>query len=177
MKLLSYIKLLLEWNKTHNLSGNLSLDDLKKQVLASIYPRHKLAPFKTCVDIGSGAGLPAVPLAITFPKSKFYLVEPRLKRVSFLNYIKLKLGLDNVSIFQKRIEECEFKDIDLITSRAVGSLELILELSKDIASKDTNYLLYKSKDYEVKDLKASFAIKKCDFTYVYFNKSARRMDV
>ncbi|PAF45519.1 16S rRNA (guanine(527)-N(7))-methyltransferase RsmG [Helicobacter sp. 11S02629-2] len=176
MKLLSYIKLLLEWNEIHNLSGKLNLQDLKRQVLASIYPRHKLAPFKTCLDIGTGAGLPALPLSIVFPKSHFYLVEPRLKRASFLNYVKLKLGLDNISIYQKRIQECEFKNIDLITSRAVGDLDLILDLSAHIATKTTNYLLYKSSSFEEstlidKDLLVKFIMKKCDFTYVYFSKS------
>lgn len=78
------------------------------------------------VDIGSGAGLPGIPLALARPDLKITLVEPLLKRSVFLNEVVEALGLTNVTVIRGRAEEKEVREtvglVDVVTSRAVAPL-------------------------------------------------------
>ena len=79
----------------------------------------------TVADIGSGAGLPGIPLAIARPDLKIRLIEPLLKRSTFLHEVVQELGLDNVEVIRGRAEEPEVKalsKVDVVTSRAVAPL-------------------------------------------------------
>ena len=80
----------------------------------------------TVADIGSGAGLPGIPLAIARPDLTIYLVEPLLKRSTFLTEVVHELGLGNVTVIRGRAEEREVKAalglVDVVTSRAVAPL-------------------------------------------------------
>lgn len=80
----------------------------------------------TVADIGSGAGLPGIPLAIARPDLTIYLVEPLLKRSTFLTEVVRELGLENVTVIRGRAEEREVKAtlglVDVVTSRAVAPL-------------------------------------------------------
>ena len=80
----------------------------------------------TVADIGSGAGLPGIPLAIARPDLTIYLVEPLLKRSTFLTEVVHELGLENVTVIRGRAEEREVKAtlglVDVVTSRAVAPL-------------------------------------------------------
>lgn len=73
-------------------------------------------------DIGSGAGLPGVPLAIARPDLKVTLIEPLLKRSTYLSEVKKELGLDNVTVVRGRAEEQQGGAFDAVTSRAVAPL-------------------------------------------------------
>ena len=75
----------------------------------------------TVADIGSGAGLPGIPLAIARPDLTIYLVEPLLKRSTFLTEVVHELGLENVTVIRGRAEEREVK-ATLVPSRAVAPL-------------------------------------------------------
>ena len=90
--------------------------------------------FKECkdcvVDIGSGVGIPGVPLAIVKPSLKVHLVEPRKKRATFLTQMKIDLGLNNLEVFCSRIEDykvSEGKCYSFIT-RATGSMSKIVDI-------------------------------------------------
>lgn len=80
----------------------------------------------TVADIGSGAGLPGIPLALARPDLKVVLVEPLLRRTTFLNEVVTDLGLDNVTVVRGRAEEkavrVEVGQVDVVTSRAVAPL-------------------------------------------------------
>jgi len=138
-----YIKELLKWNKTHKLT-NYNEDELKEQIEYTLYPikKENLTP-KEGIDIGTGAGLPGIVLAIAMPNTKWYLVEPLKKRYSFLNYLKVVLGLDNVEVIPKRIEDANLPKVDLITSRAVASTKELFNLAKPYLKKEGVLLLYK----------------------------------
>ncbi len=73
-------------------------------------------------DIGSGAGLPGIPLAIARPDLKITLIEPLLKRSTYLREITEELGLDNVTVIRGRAEEQPKASFDAVTSRAVAPL-------------------------------------------------------
>lgn len=85
-----------------------------------------MAPGITVADIGSGAGLPGIPLAIARPDLRITLIEPLLKRSVYLGEVVDKLGLDNVTVIRGRAEEKAVRravgTVDVVTSRAVAPL-------------------------------------------------------
>jgi 16S rRNA (guanine527-N7)-methyltransferase len=83
----------------------------------------------TVADIGSGAGLPGVVLAIARPDLAVTLVEPTLRRVEFLNETKAELNLENLSIIQGRAEDLiKGKRFEIVTARAVAPMKKLLNL-------------------------------------------------
>jgi len=138
-----FIELLQKWGKVHNLSGKLDNKDINENILDSLYPLKFIDSFSSFADIGTGAGYPGLILAIVKKDIKSYLIEPRQKRVAFLNFVKASLGLKNLTILQKRAENVKDLKVDLITSRAVSSIKLLLEITKNMKKSNTSYLFYK----------------------------------
>lgn len=127
-----YITLVLKENEKINLTAITDIGDfMVKHIEDSLKPS-LVFDFnnKVIMDLGSGAGFPGIPLAINFPSSKFVLVEPITKRANFLNKVKEELDLKNVEVLNSRIEDLD-KDYkyDVIVSRAVKELRILLELS------------------------------------------------
>ena len=145
-KFLNYERLLLKWNRIHNLGGKLTSDLIREYIMESIYPLSFIEPFEVALDIGSGAGFPAVPLAIAMPQAKFLLVEPRKKRCGFLQMVCMELGLKNICIQTKRIEEVQLLQVDLITSRAFMKTLDLIALSKKFLKYDGYFLFYKGEN-------------------------------
>jgi 16S rRNA (guanine527-N7)-methyltransferase len=109
--------------------------------------------FQTWADIGSGAGFPVVPLSLYFADVKFYAIENRKKRCEFLDFVKQKLKLENLEVIQSRAETSNLKNMDFVSSRAVGSLEEDFARAKKLLKKGGRFLTLKSKRM-VKGLKA-----------------------
>lgn len=78
---------------------------------------------KRWADMGAGAGCPSFPLAIVMPEVQFYAVEPRNKRVQFMNFVKDQLHLDNMTIVDKRFETSGLAYLDFISCRALSTFE------------------------------------------------------
>ncbi|PAF53282.1 16S rRNA (guanine(527)-N(7))-methyltransferase RsmG [Helicobacter sp. 13S00482-2] len=145
----TYAEVLLHWNKTHNLSGINSVNEVYTNIYDSIYPLKFIQDFASCIDIGSGSGFPALPLAICKPECEFILVEPRLKRASFLKNLIIELGLKGIDVQKCLIEDLEFhKKVDLITSRAVMQSKELIKNSKRFLKKNGHYLFYKGEHLE-----------------------------
>lgn len=93
----------------------------------------------TLIDVGSGAGLPGIPLAIARPDLKITLIEPLLKRSTYLNEVVDLLGLDNVTVIRGRAEEGPVKNAvkgaDIVTSRAVAPLGKLAKWSLPLVRK------------------------------------------
>ena len=88
--------------------------------------------------MGLGGGLPGIPLAITNPNKEFYLIESNTKKSSFLLHTTSRLGLDNISVINQRIEKVEIKTFPEsfdIVCRAVGSTEFIISLTASLLQK------------------------------------------
>lgn len=139
----TFIMLLQQWGKVHNLSGRLSKEDIVENIIDSIYPFKFINEYEIMADIGTGAGYPGLILAMAKSSQKTYLIEPRLKRVSFLNFVKNSLGLSNIEVIPKRVEEVTNITVDLITSRAVTNTKLLLGLTEHIKKDSCSYLFYK----------------------------------
>lgn len=138
-----YADLLLTWNKTHKVTGIKSHQECQAHVEDSIFPLTFLPPFSRVLDIGSGAGLPAIPLAIAKPDAHFTLVEPLQKRYSFLTLCCVQLGLHNVTIEPHRVEQITPFAVDLVTSRAVAPTPILLDLAQPFITNATTLLFYK----------------------------------
>ncbi len=86
-------------------------------------------------DIGSGAGLPGIVLAIARPDARVTLVEPLLRRTTFLTEVVQELELDNVEVIRGRADALHAtRSFDVVTSRAVASLEVLLDWSMPLVS-------------------------------------------
>src|SRR3954469_10497270 len=95
-------------------------------------------------DIGSGAGLPGLVLAIRRPDLRLTLVEPLLRRTAFLSEAVTELGLDNVEVVRARAEELHgVRDFDLVTSRAVAPLERLVGWSMPLVRRGGTMLAMK----------------------------------
>lgn len=79
-------------------------------------------------DIGSGAGLPGIPMAIAKPDATFTLIEPMERRSGWLQSVVSDLGLKNVEVLRARAEEVERTDFDIATARAVAALDKLLKM-------------------------------------------------
>lgn len=139
-----YIALLQQWGRVHNFTAELQTYQIEDNMVDSLYPLKFLETFNSFADIGTGAGYPGMILALARPDTKAVLIEPRNKRVAFLNFVKSALKLENLQVIGKRVEEVQNEEpFDLITSRAVTNTSLLLELTQNIAHEKTHYLFYK----------------------------------
>ena len=143
IKLERFASLLHEWNRIHNLTGAQTIDAIYLNIIDSLYPLTFIKNPGTLLDVGTGAGFPGLVLAIALPSTKVVLAEPLKKRVSFLKYAAIDLGLSNVSVEAKRVEKVEHEAFDLISSRAVTNTKLLLELTSKLSAPHTEYLFYK----------------------------------
>ena len=127
---------LIAWNKTHNLISKKQAQKIDDHIADSLIISSLLRA--TIVDLGSGSGLPGIPLAITNPNKEFYLIESNTKKSSFLLHTTSRLGLENTSVINQRIEKTETKTFPEsfdIVCRAVGSTELIVSLTASLLQK------------------------------------------
>jgi len=152
-----FIDLILKYNRVHNITGAKNRAAVIDNIEDSIYPI-KFLPIKdikTAIDIGTGAGFPGLILAMELPEINFTLFEPIAKKSSFLHLIKTTLGLKNVTISTKRVEQAKAFEVDLITSRAVTNADVLINLCEEYISPKTMLLFYKGErvDEEVTNLK------------------------
>ncbi|UTJ05162.1 16S rRNA (guanine(527)-N(7))-methyltransferase RsmG [Arcobacter roscoffensis] len=138
-----FTKLLRQWGQVHNLTGSLAIDDINENILDSVYPLSFIENHESFADIGTGAGYPGLILAMARRDIKAYLIEPRVKRVSFLNFVKASLKLENLTVICNRVEKVEDLNVDLITSRAVTNTNLLLDITNNIKEENSSYLFYK----------------------------------
>lgn len=166
-----FVKLLQQWGTIHNLSGRLTKDDIYENILDSLYPLTFIEKYESFADIGTGAGYPGLILAIALRDTKAYLIEPRIKRVSFLNFVKATLKLDNLVVLCNRVEEVKDLQVDLITSRAVTNTSLLLDITKNIKKPNSSYLFYKGSmlESELENAKVNNykIVNKKDRNYLY----------
>ena len=126
-----FVKELLAWNKRMNLTGLSSEQRIMDELVAdSLMPAPYLPDEGSLLDVGSGAGFPAIPLKICRPAMKFFLMEPNLKKGSFLKQVIRLCGLTQIEVIRERIETpsrpLPFTRCDIITSRAMAPLPKLI---------------------------------------------------
>lgn len=143
-KILRYIELMIKWNRAYNLT---SVRDPKQIIARHIMDSLSILPYikgDLILDVGSGAGLPGIPLALLNLQKDVVLLDSNNKKAQFLHYIKADLELDNVEVHQERVEDFDpGYRFDVIVARAFSSIGKILTMSQHLCSKTGQFLLMK----------------------------------
>jgi len=143
-RLLDYLALLEKWNKAFNLTA---VRDPGKMVSRQLLDSLSIRAFlkgERVLDVGSGAGLPGIPLSILNPGRSFTLLDTNSKKTRFLRQAKLELQLDNIDIVQARVEQFRpVQGFDVITSRAFASLPDMLALTRHLLAPGGYWLAMK----------------------------------
>jgi 16S rRNA (guanine527-N7)-methyltransferase len=125
----AYKDLLAKDSETFGLLGPRELPQLwSRHLIGGGLLAQLVEPGQKVVDVGSGAGLPGIPMAIAAPSTQFTLVEPMERRASWLVAAVAELGLENVSVLRSRAEDVKRTDFDVATARAVAALDRLIGL-------------------------------------------------
>ena len=169
-KLIKFCKLIKKSNKIYNLTAITEINEmLTKHILDSLSIKG-LIKGKDILDIGSGAGFPGIPLAITSPEAKFALLDSNNKKIIFLNHVKMNLGIKNIDLMHERIEDFDSGNgFDTIICRSYASLTTIYLNSKKHVKREGIIVAMKGKFPhqeldELKDLDKNirFEVKRLD---------------
>ena len=158
-KLLAFRDLLLKWNKTYNLTALRDPEQaISHHLLDSlaILPHLDTGPL---LDVGSGGGLPGIPLAIAFPGLSVGMVDTVQKKASFLQQASIELGLKNVTVHHARVEEMQGQYAQ-ISSRAFADLGLFVSLTRHLLAPGGRWLAMKGvrPDDEIAALPADITV-------------------
>jgi 16S rRNA (guanine527-N7)-methyltransferase len=149
-KLADYLLLLERWNRVHNLTGIREFDEMIERHLAESLALRGFLRGPRIADVGSGAGLPGIPLAIVEPEKSFTLIESRTKRASFLSHVQGALALSNVSVEHGRVEHLRGRaPFDTVLARAVAPLPELVGLTAHLLGEESVLLVPTKADVDV----------------------------
>ena len=141
-KLAAFVELLLRWNKVHNLTGVRGADEVVDRHLVESFALRALIKGTHVADVGSGGGLPGVPLAIAEPERRFTLIESRAKRVHFLRHVVGELRLKNTGVAHSRAEDLHVeRPFDTVLARAVAPPAELLNVCRHLTGPGSVLLL------------------------------------
>jgi len=143
-RLEQFLLLLTRWNKTHNLTAIKDPEMMLSHHLYDSLSIHDHVIGSRIADIGSGGGLPAIPLAVLSPQRSFTLIESSGKKVSFLRQAAIELGLANVEVLHTRVQDYQSETgFDLIMSRAFAAIPDFVAQSQHLLHKNGQWLAMK----------------------------------
>jgi len=125
------------WRRRTNLTGPMSAEELVPHALESIFGEKLIPDGARLLDIGSGAGLPGLPLAIVRPDLAVTLLEPRGKRAAFLRHAVRAVPVQNAQVLEDRVEKLAKPLYDVATIRALADLKKILNPPDFLRSEGT----------------------------------------
>ncbi len=143
-KLLAYLALLDKWNRVYNLTA---VRDAERMVSHHLLDSLAAVPYfrgETVLDVGSGGGLPGIPLAIARPELQVTLIDSIAKKTAFLLQAKAELGLANLNVVTGRVEDFRSETgFDVITSRAFSDLKEFVTLTRHLLRPGGRWLAMK----------------------------------
>ena len=154
--LLAYLALMQKWNKAYNLTA---IRDPDQMVIRHILDSLSILPYIDrfpVLDVGTGAGLPGIPLALCRPDEEFVLLDSNGKKTRFLTQVKIELGIENIEVIHSRVEDYRPGiGFEIITCRAFAALNTILERTQHLLTSTTRIMAMKGKE-EIPDLPDGF---------------------
>jgi len=163
--LLNFIKLMDKWNKTYNLTSVRDVEQMIDKHLIDSLAVSKFLDGVNFIDVGTGPGLPGIPLAIINPDKNFYLLDSQSKRINFIKQVKREFNIKNIFPILGRCENFENSQpnqihFDGILSRAFASLKDMLMLCGNMADEDTKFLALKGQadSAELSEIDANYKI-------------------
>lgn len=128
-QLLTYVQLLVKWNKVYNLT---SVRDPQEMISRHILDSLAVLPYllgNTLLDVGTGAGLPGIPVAIAKPDMAVTLLDSNSKKTRFLQQVKSELALTNISVVHARVEQANLPKFTTVITRAFSTIDVIIDLA------------------------------------------------
>lgn len=159
--LVDYVMLMDKWNKAYNLT---SVRDPHQMLVKHIVDSIVIAPYlngKRYIDVGTGPGLPGIPLAIMLPEVSFVLLDSLGKRVRFMKQVAFELKITNIEPVQSRVEQYRSElGFDGVISRAFASLKDMLHWCQHLVDSQGEFLALKGQfpQQELDQLPAGFAL-------------------
>jgi 16S rRNA (guanine527-N7)-methyltransferase len=150
-KLIDYLGLLTHWNRAFNLTA---IRDPRQMISKHLLDSLSVLPYVgegLVADVGSGAGLPGIPLAIALPETRFVLIDSNGKKTRFLTQARISLGLDNVEVIHQRVEAYfPIRDdhriyFDAVIARAYAGSNEIIKKSAHLHKPETRILIMQGK--------------------------------
>ncbi|MDC0601687.1 16S rRNA (guanine(527)-N(7))-methyltransferase RsmG [Aliiglaciecola sp.] len=143
-KLINFVLLIHKWNKAYNLT---SVRDPQQMLIKHIIDSIVVAPYLTksrYIDVGTGPGLPGIPLSIMHPNKHFVLLDSLGKRVRFMKQAGFEMGLTNIEPVQSRVEQYQSDlPLDGVLSRAFASIKDMLHWCQHLVDSKGEFLALK----------------------------------
>jgi 16S rRNA (guanine527-N7)-methyltransferase len=123
-----YVQELEKWNRRMNLTGLVRIEEIVRDLVSDAFFLHTIIPSGVVLDLGSGAGVLAVPLAVLNRSRAVRSVDKSLKRIQFQRHIRRSLSLSNLDVFLGRAENLEPLRADILVAKAFGSVPNVLKI-------------------------------------------------
>ena len=154
-KLLIYINLLVKWNQTYNLTAITEESHIITHHLLDCLSVIKIIKAKNILDVGSGAGLPGLILALYFPDKEITMVDKVGKKTAFIQQVIGEFSLNNAKVLNSRVEDMQnYRDYDGIISRAFSDMETMIKLTSNLLLEEGSWYGMKSKKSKANEMAA-----------------------
>lgn len=177
-QLLQYLAELLKWNKAYNLTAVRDADGMVVRHLLDSISVLSLVTDARCLDLGTGAGLPGMVLAIINPEQQWTLLDSNGKKTRFLTHARIALGLKNVTVVNARVEKWQNGELfDGVISRAFTELSRFAELARPFCDTDGRVLAMVGKrpEVDVGDVVATCSVQEITPLKVPFDEAERHL--
>ena len=146
---LRYIELLSKWNKAYNLTAIKDPEAMLKRHILDSLSVYSFIEGGQCLDIGTGAGLPGMILALAQPEKHWTLLDSNQKKIRFLRHVIVELNINNVELVHSRIEAFKpAQEFDTIICRAFAPLARMLDQVKHLLTRENQLLAMKGRQVE-----------------------------